>query len=118
MPKVKPEPPETVYNEELGGVKVIVQLHDERKGVQVTITLPYPCAWRGRLVQRVQKLHTDERGRVAVMLPPSDELAPLHPRNKVPVLYKFACEPIGIAAIHVPNQAEWTLGEPIEGEKP
>ena len=118
MPRIKPVPavPETVHNQDLGGVKVTIQLHSGRPGVQVLISLPYPCAWRGRLVQLVQRFQTDEAGRVVVMLPPSEELQPLREagspfRNRAPVLYKLQCEPTGLVAFEVPNVPEWTLGE-------
>ena len=118
MARVKPAPAtqEMVHNQGLGGVKVTIQLHNERPGVPVAISLPYPCAWRGRLMQLVQRFQTDEAGRVVVMMPPSDELTPLREagspfRNRVPVLYKLQCEPIGLVAFEVPNVPEWTLGE-------
>ena len=118
MPKVKHTPvvPETIYNQDLGGVKVTIQLHSGQSGVPVVIFLPYPCAWRGRLVQLVQRFQTDDLGRVVVMLPPSDELVPLREagnsfRNRAPVLYKLQCEPTGLVAFEVPNVPEWTLGE-------
>ena len=118
MPKVKPAPaaPETIHNQDLGGVKVTIQLHSGQAGVPVVISLPYPCAWRGRLMQLVQRFQTDEAGRVVVMLPPSDELTPLREAgspfgNRAPVLYKLQCEPTGLVAFEVPNVPEWTLGE-------
>ena len=56
MPKVKPAPvvPETIHNQDQGGVKVTIQLHSGQAGVPVVISLPYPCAWHGRLLQLVQ----------------------------------------------------------------
>jgi hypothetical protein len=58
----------------------------------------------------VQRFVTDEAGRVVVMLPPSGEIKPLSPRNRVPVLYKMECAPVGVLTFEVPNVPEWTLG--------
>jgi hypothetical protein len=108
--RTKPVVEETVHNQGLGGVKVTIQLHTERGGVDVVISLPGACAWQGRMLDRVQRFVTDEAGRVVVMLPPSDEIKPLSPRNRVPVPYKMECVPVGTLTFEVPNLPEWTLG--------
>jgi hypothetical protein len=102
---------EKVYNQDLGGVKVTIQLHSQRAKVDVVISLPAACAWKGRVLDRKQTFKTDENGRVVVMLPPSDEIKPLSARNPVPVPYKLECAPVGALTFQVPNVPEWTLGE-------
>ena len=108
--KIKPPVTETVHNQDVGGVKVTIQRHSERPGVDVVISLPGACAWHGRMLDRVQRFVTDEAGRVVVMLPPSDEIKPLSPRNRVPVPYKMECVPVGTLTFEVPSVPEWTLG--------
>ncbi len=109
--KVKPPVTETVHNRNVGGVKVTIQLHSQQPGIEMTISLPGACAWNGRMLDQVQRFVTDEAGRVVVMLPPSDEIKPLMPRNRVPGLYKLQCAPIGVLTFEVPNVQEWTLGQ-------
>lgn len=109
MPKVRPQI-EHVYNEDLGGVRVTIQLYDPRPNVTMVVSLPYACAWQGKLVPRMQSFVTDDQGQVIVRLPPSDELKPLAGRQKETVAYKLECEPVGKLAFVVPNVPEWTLG--------
>jgi len=108
--KVKPTVQEIIHNEDLGGVKVTIQLHVPAPGVEVMISLPGPCSWQGRMLSQVQRFLTDEAGRVVVMLPPSEEVKALTPRNPVPGMYKLQCVPIGTLTFEVPNVSEWTLG--------
>ncbi len=108
---LQPQLPETVHNVHLGGVKVTIQLHSQQAGIEMTISLSGPCSWNGRMLDQVQRFVTDEAGRVVVMLPPSDEIKSLTPRNRVPGLYKLQCAPIGVLTFEVPNVQEWTLGE-------
>lgn len=103
-------PAETVHNEDLGGVKVTIQLHIPEPGVEVMISLPGPSSWQGRILSQVQRFFTDEAGRVVIMLPPSEEIKALTPRNPVPGTYKLQCVPIGTLTFEVPNVSEWTLG--------
>lgn len=109
MARVIPQQ-ETVYNQDLGGVKVIIQLHSQQSDVEIVISLPAACAWHGRVLDRKQRFKTDENGRLVVMLPPSGEIKPLSPRNRVPVPYKLECAPVGALIFEVPDVPEWTLG--------
>jgi hypothetical protein len=108
--KVKPVVKETIHNEDLGGVRVTIQLHIPDPRVEVVVSLSGPCAWQGRILPQVQRFFTDETGRVVAMLPPSEEIKALTPRNPVPGLYKLQCAPIGTLTFEVPNLPEWTLG--------
>lgn len=113
MPKVSParQPAETVYNADQGGVRVTIQLRSQREREQITISLPGPCAWKGKLLELVQHFATDKDGRVVVMLPPSEEIKALTPRrNPVSGLYKLQAPSVGTLTFEVPNVPEWTLG--------
>ena len=109
MARVKPVD-ERVYNQELGGVKVTIQLYSQRPNEEIMISLPGPSVWQGKLLPLVQRLWTDNDGRIVVMLPPSEEIKALTPRNPVPGLYKLQCASIGTLTFEVPNVAEWMLG--------
>ncbi len=100
----------TVHNKKPSGVRVTIQLYVPESRVEVVVSLPGPCAWQGRILPQVQRFFTDEAGRVVIMLPPSEEIKALTPRNPVPGLYKLQCAPIGTLTFEVPNVAEWTLG--------
>ncbi len=106
----QPTAREAIHNEGMGGVKVTIQLHIAAPRVEVMISLPGPCVWQGRLLSQTQRFFTDEAGRVVVMLPPSEEIKALTPRNPVPGLYKLTCGPVGTLTFEVPNVPEWTLG--------
>lgn len=94
------------------GVKVTIRLLNQQRGVPMTISLPFPCAWRGQLAPRVQRVATDAQGQVTLYLPPSAELKPLHPRAEArAVPYRLDCAVTGNLAFEVPDVPEWTLGE-------
>lgn len=110
MPRVKPVD-EKVYNQELGGVKVTIQLYNQRSKDEVMISLPGPAVWEGKLLPLVQRLWTDKDGQIVVMLPPSEEIKALTPRNRVPGLYKLHSNSAGTFTFEVPSGVdEWTLG--------
>jgi hypothetical protein len=109
MAKVKPVD-EKVYNQELGGVRVTIQLYSPLPNEEVMISLPGPSAWQGKLLPSVQRLLTDNDGCIVIMLPPSEEIKALTPRNPVPGLYKLTCAFVGTLTFEVPNVPEWTLG--------
>ncbi len=113
MPKVVPAPQSigTVHNADQGGVRVTIQLRSRRERERITISLSGPCAWKGKLLELVQYFDTDNQGRVVVMLPPSEEIKALTPRNPVPGLYKLQAPSIGMLTFEVPNVPKWTLGE-------
>ncbi len=107
----QPQLPETIHNADLGGVRVTIQLRSQREREQITISLPGPSAWKGKLLELGQRFDTDKQGRVVVMLPPSEEIKALTPRNSVPGLYKLQAASVGTLTFEVPNVPEWTLGE-------
>lgn len=99
-----------VVKEEPKGVKVIIQLHNSRPGVEVVISLPVACAWKGRMLDTKQKFTTDNNGKVIVYLPPTNEIKSLSPRGPAVVNYKLESDPIGTLVFQVPNVTEWVLG--------
>ena len=106
MARVKPVNPQ--------GVKVTVRLLNRQPGVPMVVSLPYPCAWQGQLVPRVQRVVTDAGGEATLYLPPSGELKPLHDRGSgrsSAVLYRLDCAVTGNLAFEVPATSEWTVGE-------
>lgn len=98
------------------GVRVTIQLHSGKPGVEMIISLPGACAWNGRVLDRMQRFVTDGSGKVVVMLPPSDEITSLAKRSPATVFYKLECAPIGVLTFQVPNVPEWTLGTKEEVE--
>lgn len=115
MPKVNPQAqPRSpgVYNQDLGGVRVTIQLYDPKPGVAMTVSLPFACSWRGKLLPRMQTFVTDDEGKVVTYLPTSAEVRPFQStgQRKGLIQYKLECEPIGKLAFEVPNVREWRLG--------
>jgi hypothetical protein len=94
------------------GVRVTIQLHSGKPGVEMIISLPVACAWNGRMLNRTQHFITDSSGKVVVTLPPTEEIKSLAKRSPATISYKLECAPIGVLTFQVPNVPEWTLGTP------
>lgn len=115
--KIKPSTG-TVYNDGLGGTKVTIQLRTPQPLVEIILSLPFPCAWNGKLLEKIQVFYTDQDGKVVVMLPPSSQIVPLvSRRSPATIYYKLECRPIGALTFTVPDATEWTLGTEITSEK-
>lgn len=106
MPRVQPQK-ELVHNKDLGGTKVTIALYVPQEGVAISISLPYPCTWKGKLVPAYQEFKTDEEGKVVVMLPPSNELISISGKR---VNYLLETASVGKISFRVPKVKEWVLG--------
>lgn len=109
MAKVKSSE-KKIYNQDFGGVEVTVQFYRQKPNEEVLISLPVACSWKGKLLPLVQRLFSDEEGRIVVMLPPTEEIKPLSQRGPAVVNYRLDSVSVGSLVFQVPNTTQWTLG--------
>ena len=68
----------------------------------ITISLPFLCTWRGKILTLKQVLGTDKDGNFELWLPPTSELQAVKGETEVPE-YFIHCENIGSWEFQVPD---------------